>query len=176
VDGELSPDESRELLDHARGCRECREALALLRRERGLLTLAHKSRVGSAPRKRSVVRTAGLAAAILILLGAGLARLHEFYSETGARLAAERDARKTEEILGRKLAVAAEGVPLGEFLEMLERESGVPVRLDEGARQRPEPSIHLSIVTPVRLGSLVHLLEDFYGLRATVRDGTVRLG
>jgi hypothetical protein len=177
VDGELAPERSAALLDHAVGCRPCAETLRRLRAERRLLESAFAGRIPARSPRRLPSRAALAAAVLLVLAGVGLHRLHGAYSAAAERAGAAARADLAEGVFLRTLRVEARGLPLTDFLTLVSEEAGVPLRLDEGALRRlgGPPTVHLVLVTPIRLGSLVRLLEDFYDLSAHATEDGVRL-
>ena len=73
--------------------------------------------------------------------------------------------------------VSGEGLTLEAFLGEVSEQAGVEIVLSEEAAGRLDPAPEMTIVltNPIRLRSVLELLEDFHGLRARVRDGVVHL-
>jgi anti-sigma factor RsiW len=159
ADGELPCDLGARVEAHLDECDACRWTASLLTREESALREALGGTRSRPPASGSTRRMIAAAAVALLLLGGSLLGLHRAYRMlvTDAASAA-----------GRTVLIRAERLPLAEFVERLSEASGVPIVLEPASADRP--LIDMVLVRPVRLESVLALLEEFHGLRSR-RDG-----
>lgn len=168
ADGETPRDEAARLEGHARRCPECANRIALAKKEARLLRAALAGpRPARAPHLPP--RAAWAAAVILALAVGAAAGLGPLYRAVTER----RSAASSEQVrvsLDAPVLVRSDGVPMRAFLAELTDRSGTPVRLADGALAGldREPRVRILLETPIRLRSVLGLLEDFYGLRPVI--------
>ena len=168
ADGELAPAEEARLRQHSGDCPACAEALRRAEREVGLITSALRGEGRARPARRPP-RALWAAAVVLVLaLVAGFG-LERTYRSAGDRAAASR-ARAFTAALEVPLRVKSHGVPLRAFLAEVSEHAGVPIALAEHALTRlgGEPSVSMDLRSPIRLRSVLGLLDEFYGLRPEI--------
>jgi len=159
VEKELQDDRRSAVEDHLHACESCRWTVHLLEREEDALRAALLGEADRPATSRPVRRLVAAAAVALVLIGGSLFALHRAYRQLG---------EEPVNAAARSVLIRAEAVPLAEFVDLLAERSGVPIRLDAGARE--VPAIDLVLVKPVRLASILAILEEFHGLRSRI-DG-----
>jgi len=150
------PEDLRESVEaHLRACESCRWTVQLLECEEDALRSALRGGSDRPANSRSLRRLVAVAAVALVLLGGSLFALHRAYRQLG---------RETPDVASRSVLIRAEAISLREFVAVLSETSGVPIRLDD--RVGEGPVIDFVLVTPVRLASVLAIIEDFHGLRS----------
>jgi len=178
VDGELPSDQAELVKDHLPDCESCRKSVRLLRLEdravRSALLGVHAIR-SRRPRPRKLPAVAAL---VLILVGGSLVLLYGVYEGLGRSVrernaAADRVAAALEE----PVLVHAEAMPLREFVRRLDAAAEVDVLLhpDAAGRVGYDHPVSLPLVEPIRLESVLLLLDEFHGLAWRARDGRIVL-
>lgn len=160
AENELPRDLHAAVEDHLEGCDACRWTASLLQREEQALKAALGGERSRPPASGSTRRMIAAAVVALVLLGGTLFGLYRAYRRLGTDPAGAGE---------RTVLIRAEGMTLPEFVDRLSEASGVPIVLDR--EPRGSPVIDFVLVRPVRLTSVLALLEEFHGLRS-VREGS----
>jgi hypothetical protein len=177
VDGELPQEQERLLKDHLPTCDSCRGTIRLLKMEDRAIRSAL---FGPGSRARSVrVPIRFIRAAVIygLIFGTGLLVLYGAYQGLAERVDAAKRNEALEAALDRTVLVSADGLDVDTFLEEVSAAAGVELVLTETGRARLGDGVRVRIrlVKPIRLASLLELIEDFYGLVPEPRDGAVIL-
>ena len=155
VEQELEDDRRAAVEEHIDACESCRWTVRLLEREEDALRAALCGEPVRPGTSRPVRRLVAAAAVALVLIGGSLFALHRAYRQLGHEPAS---------VASRPVLVRAEAMPLAEFVAVLSEAAGVPIRLDD--RLGEGPVVDLVLVKPVRLASILAILEEFHGLRS----------
>jgi hypothetical protein len=172
VDGELPPDQGRLLKDHLPGCDSCRRTIRFLRMEddaiRGALLAGHRGepiRLGS---------SRALRAALIggIFVGLSLVALYVAYRGIAGNSVAARDDTFR---LDQPVHLRAERLPVAKLVEEIAHSAGTDIRIVDPAALADRPPATVVLVEPIRLGSVLELLGEFYGLTPRIRDEIIYL-
>ena len=155
VEKELEDAPRATVEEHLSSCESCRWTVHLLECEEDALRAALGGGTARPASFRPVRRLVAAAAVAFILLGGTLFTLYGAYRHLGS---------EPVDVASRSVLIRAEAMPLPEFVALLSETSGVPIRLDSGVGEGPV--IDLVLVKPVRLVSILAILEEFHGLRS----------
>jgi hypothetical protein len=175
LDGELPEDQSGLVKDHLPACESCRKTLRLLRMEdhairSALLEMPGKKGKSAPP--RGLIRAAVIA---FVLLGLALVVLDRLYDSMGKKLpTGPTAATSVQAALDAPILIRAKRMGIGDFLDSLSEQAGVPVVRDpKASRPPPSPYVDLVLVQPIRLRSVLALLGDLYGFEHREEGGKI---
>lgn len=172
VDGELPADRAAALERHLEACGACRERAARLAAEAETIRRALGARAAASAPPRRARRTLLVTTLALVVAAVALGWLARAYRAAGPALAAAARARADAELLARPVRGPSRPVPLSKWAHAVSEETGVPIAVDPAAG---DPVVSIPLVAPIRLGSLLELVGDFFDLSARVEDGAVRI-